>query len=113
MTGQTTQYFRPPKAWLRTKIKKKIDAMGYRTVLWSLNSKDWVLFNHKSIVSSIDKNIRNGDILLFHDSGNVFKPEGGNRRQTVKAISLLARTLRKRGFEFVTIEELTRDKSLV
>ncbi len=106
VTGQTTKYFRPPKAWLRRGIKKKIKLMGYETILWSLNSKDWVSFNHKSITNYISKNIKNGDILLFHDSGNVSTTEGGNRRQTVKSISLLARTLREKGFEFVSIEEL-------
>jgi len=106
ITGQITKYFRPPKAWLRKRIKEKIKSMGYDTILWSLNSKDWVSFNHKSIVNYISKNIRNGDILLFHDSGNVSTTEGGNRTQTVKSISLLARTLREKGFEFVSIEEL-------
>lgn len=105
-TGQTTKYFRPPKAWLRRKIKEKVKSMGYETILWSLNSKDWVSFNHKSIVRYISRNVKNGDILLFHDSGNVTTTEGGNRRQTVKAISLLARTLREQGFEFVSIGEL-------
>lgn len=110
ITGQTTKYFRPPKAWLRRKIKEKIKSMGYETILWSLNSKDWVSFNHKLIVKYISKNIRNGDILLFHDSGNVSKTEGGTRRQTVKSISLLARTLREKGFKFVSIEELIHGK---
>ena len=106
ITGFTTKYFRPPKAWLRQTIKKKVKSMGYETVLWSLNSKDWVSFNHKSIARYISKNIKNGDILLFHDSGSVTSTEGGSRVQTVKTISLLARTLRKQGFEFITIEEL-------
>jgi peptidoglycan/xylan/chitin deacetylase (PgdA/CDA1 family) len=110
ITGETTKYFRPPKAWLRNKMKALIKSMGYETVLWSLNSKDWVTFNHKSMVRHIVKNVKNGDILLFHDSGNVAGAEGGNRRQTVKAVSLLARTLRDKGFEFVTIEELLDDQ---
>ena len=106
ITGMTTKYFRPPKAWLRQTIKDKVQSMGYETVLWSLNSKDWVSFNHKSITRYITKHIKNGDILLFHDSGNVASTEGGSRLQTVKTISLLARTLREKGFEFISIEEL-------
>jgi peptidoglycan/xylan/chitin deacetylase (PgdA/CDA1 family) len=105
-TGVTTRFFRPPKAWLRAKIKKKIKSIGYDIVLWSLNSKDWVMFNHKYIVKYISMRIKNGDILLFHDSGNVFSTEGGNRTQTVKAIPLLVKALRKKGFEFVTVEQL-------
>ena len=106
ITGITTQYFRPPKAWLRRTIKEKVKSMGYETILWSLNSKDWVSFNHKAIAQYISKRVKNGDILLFHDSGNVTSTEGGSRRQTVKTISLLARMLRQKGFEFISIEEL-------
>ena len=80
--------------------------MGYDIILWSLNSKDWVSFNHKHIVRYLVRRVRNGDILLFHDSGDVLTTEGGSRNQTVKAISLLARTLREKGFEFVSVEEL-------
>jgi len=106
ITGQTTKFFRPPKAWLRKSIKEKIKSMGYAIILWSLNSKDWVCFNHKYIVQYLSRNIQNGDILLFHDSGNISKTEGGDRTQTVESIGLLAATLRKKGYEFVSIEEI-------
>lgn len=106
ITGQTTRIFRPPKAWLSGAIKRKIQSMGYDIVLWSLNSKDWVSFNHKRIVRYLAGKVRNGDILLFHDSGNIVTTEGGNRNQTVKAISLLARALKEKGFAFVSVEEL-------
>ncbi len=108
-TGRTTKIFRPPKAWLSKSIKEKIKSMGYDVVLWSLNSKDWVSFNHRDIVRYLIPRVKNGDILLFHDSGNVFTTEGGNRNQTVKSISLLARTLQEKGFEFVSVEELIYD----
>jgi peptidoglycan/xylan/chitin deacetylase (PgdA/CDA1 family) len=109
-TGQTTQFFRPPKAWIRHSIKDKIKSLGYEIVLWSLNSKDWVNFNHRKIVQYISRKVKPGDILLFHDSGNVFSTEGGARRQTVKSIGLLARTLRAQGFEIVPLEELIDSK---
>lgn len=109
ITGYTTKLFRPPKAWLQNTIKHKIKSMGYAIILWSLNSKDWVNFNHKNIVKYIAKKVRNGDILLFHDSGNVFSREGGVRTQTVKSVTLLARTLKKKGYEFVSVEELINE----
>lgn len=105
-TGVTTKYFRPPKAWLTGAEKKQIRGMGYETILWSLNSKDWVTFHDKQITSYILRNVRPGDIILFHDSGGVFRPEGGSRKQTVKTISRLAGKLRERGYRFVTISEL-------
>ncbi|MCX5714311.1 MAG: glycosyltransferase family 39 protein, partial [Candidatus Omnitrophica bacterium] len=50
VTGFSTKYFRPPKAWLTSEEKKKVESLGYKVVLWSLNSKDWVTFDDKYIV---------------------------------------------------------------
>ncbi|MDO8663045.1 MAG: polysaccharide deacetylase family protein [Candidatus Omnitrophota bacterium] len=106
VTGVTPKYFRPPKAWLTQKEKVIIGRMGYKVILWSLNSKDWVTFHDKQITSYILRRIRPGDIILFHDSGGAFTTEGGDRAQTVKTISRLVRKLRERGYKFVTISEL-------
>ncbi|MDD5073186.1 MAG: polysaccharide deacetylase family protein [Candidatus Omnitrophica bacterium] len=110
VTGQTTRYFRPPKAWLNDTEKQKIKEMGYGIVLWSLNSKDWVTFHDKQITSYISRHIRPGDIILFHDSGGVFSTEGGDRRQTVKTIPRLVRKLQEKGYRFVTVSELLSGK---
>jgi len=109
VTGKTTVYFRPPKSWLTTREKNTINAMGYRVVLWSLNSKDWVTFDDRYMVPYLVNNVRPGDIILFHDSGGVFKPEGGDRHQTVQTIPRLIEELRKKGYTFVTITELLED----
>ncbi|MCK9602955.1 MAG: polysaccharide deacetylase family protein [Candidatus Omnitrophica bacterium] len=110
VTGKTTRYFRPPKAWLTGAEKKKLKEMGYGIVLWTLNSKDWVNFHDKQITSYILRNIRPGDIILFHDSGGVFTTEGGDRSQTVKTIPRLVRKLKEKGYSFVTIDELINTK---
>jgi len=109
ITGHTTKYFRPPKAWMPHHIKEKIKSMGYEVVLWSLNSKDWVTFNYKFIVQYLIRHSQNGDIILFHDSGDILKAEGGNRSQTVLAIAPLVAHLRAKGFELVTIEEMLNE----
>lgn len=108
VTGKTTVYFRPPKALLTDREKKQIEAMGYKIILWTLNSKDWVTFHDKQITAYILRHIQPGDIILFHDSGGVFSAEGGDRTQTVKIISRLVRKLKERGYEFVTISELLK-----
>jgi len=106
ITGIKTKYFRPPKAWLTREEKQQLKDMGYETVLWSLNSKDWVTFDDRYIVNYILRHVRPGDILLFHDSGGLFKPEGGKRKETVKAVSRLIEKLKERGYRFVTISQL-------
>ncbi|MCX5668856.1 MAG: polysaccharide deacetylase family protein [Candidatus Omnitrophica bacterium] len=108
VTGEKTKYFRPPKAWITGQEKKQLIDLGYETVLWSLNSKDWVTFDDRYIIKYILHHLRPGDIILFHDSGGVFRPEGGNRKETVKTIPHLVQLLRERGYRFVTISELLK-----
>ena len=77
--------------------------------LWSINSKDWTpLFNAQNWVNQVSHRIKAGDVILFHDSGNGFSAGGGHRSETVKAVSYLVENLRKKGFEFVTVEELLK-----
>lgn len=109
VTGKTTTMFRPPKAWLRDSTKEKIRSMGYAVVLWSLNSKDWAGFPPWYIVRYLAARVRGGDILLFHDSGNIFAREGSDRSQTVQAAALLIETLKGKGYSFVTVEELMHE----
>ncbi len=111
VTGKTTKCFRPPKALITKEEKGKIKSMGYNVVLWSLNSKDWVTFDNKSMIRYILRNIQNGDIILFHDSGGIFKREGGDRSETVSAIPLLTEKLKERDFKCVTIDELLGTES--
>jgi peptidoglycan/xylan/chitin deacetylase (PgdA/CDA1 family) len=106
ITGKETNLFRPPKSWLSKREKKKIKEFGFEVVLWSLNSKDWVNFDEKYIVSYLVKNIRPGDIILFHDAGGVWGIEKGDRSETVKTIFPLSEKLREKEYRFVTVGEL-------
>jgi len=108
ITGKTTKYFRPPKAWLTKREKKKVKEMGYEVVLWSLNSKDWVTFDDKYMLSYLMHHIQPGDIILFHDSGGAFSAEGGDRHETVLVIPRLIEKLKERGYRFVTVSELIK-----
>jgi len=110
-TGVLTKYIRPPKAWITAKERKMIEKLGYKVVLWSLNSKDWVNFDAKYIVRYIAHRVKSGDIILFHDSGGVFRIEGGDRSETVKSIALLAEALNQKGYKFVTLTELLERES--
>jgi peptidoglycan/xylan/chitin deacetylase (PgdA/CDA1 family) len=105
-TGVTPVLMRPPKGWVTDKDRKLINKLGYETILWSLNSKDWVTFDDKYIVKFIMARIKPGDIILFHDSGGVFGTEGGDRQETVKAVRMLVEKLKANGFAVTTVSEL-------
>jgi peptidoglycan/xylan/chitin deacetylase (PgdA/CDA1 family) len=106
VTGKKTDLLRPPKAWVTPAEKKIINNLGYKIILWSLNSKDWVNFNNRYIIKYLMHNIKPGDIILFHDSGGVFTAEGGNRKVTIKAVGLLIEKLREKGYRLTTVSEL-------
>jgi peptidoglycan-N-acetylglucosamine deacetylase len=106
ITGKTTKLFRPPKAWLTANEKREISDLGYKIILWSLSSKDWVRFHDKHIRRYILSNVRPGDIVLFHDAGGAFRIEGGNRKQTTKTLPRLIEKLKEKGYRFVTVSEL-------
>ncbi len=105
-TGVTPVLMRPPKGWVTDKDKKLINKLGYETILWSLNSKDWVSFDDKYIVKFLMGRIKPGDIILFHDSGGVFATEGGDRQETIKAVKTLVEKLKAKGFIVTTVSEL-------
>ncbi|MBF0478955.1 MAG: polysaccharide deacetylase family protein [Candidatus Omnitrophica bacterium] len=106
VTGIHTTLFRPPKAWISNQQKTALHKLGYTVVLWRINTKDWVNFDDKLIVHYVEKKIKPGDIILFHDAGGAIKSEGGNRQETVDTIAPLAAGLRKKGYRFATISEL-------
>lgn len=107
ITGEKTNLFRPPKGWLTKREKDYIKDLGYKIILWTLNSKDWVtFFNYKYIVKNLIKNTKPGDIILFHDSGGTFSLKEGNRANTAQAVSLLIDELKKKGYKFVPVSEL-------
>ncbi len=108
VTGKETRLFRPPKAWLSKNEKRLIADMGFTVVLWSINTKDWVRFDDQFLRKYVLKHVRPGDIILFHDSGGVFKPEGGDRKETVRAIFRLVEQLREMGYRPVTVSELLK-----
>lgn len=112
ITGRKTDLFRPPKGWLTKREKDYIKSLGYKIILWTLNSKDWVsFFGDKYIANKLARNIQPGDIILFHDSGGVFSLKDGNRLNTLKAISILINELKQKGYKFVTISELLSCKN--
>jgi peptidoglycan/xylan/chitin deacetylase (PgdA/CDA1 family) len=106
VTGASTGYFRPPRGWLTGNQRAAVNGMGYRVVLWSLNSKDWVTFDDKYVVRHILRKVRPGDIILFHDGGGIFGTDGRNRDETIKTIVRLVPKLRQRGYRLVTLAEL-------
>ncbi|WP_067621445.1 hypothetical protein [Alicyclobacillus acidiphilus] len=72
---------------------------GYAMVLWSVDSKDWANPGTATIVRNVVSNVHPGDIVLFHD-------QGGDRTQTVEALHQVLDRLSRKGYAFVTVNDL-------
>ena len=90
--------FRPPygiKTSAATKVAKQ---NGMAIVLWTLTSADTGTKKWEDVYTNIVVGAKPGDIALMHD----VKPH------TAKALPLILRDLKKKGFRFVTANEMLR-----
>ncbi|MEU6220787.1 polysaccharide deacetylase family protein, partial [Streptomyces sp. NPDC047022] len=101
--GVTTALLRPPYSsendalddadWA---VLKQADAAGYVTVLSTQDAEDWQRPGVNRILANATPHGRAGQILLMHDAG-------GDRSQTVTALSVLIPRLEGQGFRFATV----------
>jgi peptidoglycan/xylan/chitin deacetylase (PgdA/CDA1 family) len=94
--------FRPPDGdWNATTLQLlREDHM--LMVLWSLDTDDWQLPGVHTIVRRVLTGAKPGAIVLMHDAG-------GNRSETVAALPMVIRGLRRRGYKLVTVPQLLLD----
>lgn len=105
-TGRVPVGFRPPRGLYNQAVLDWLAVKKQPLILWSLSSQDWAEMSSRTIVNRVVGNVGNGDILLFHDSGDLFGDVGGDRAGTIQALPVIIDELKQRGFLFVTITEM-------
>ncbi len=95
-TAQEPTLLRPPGGIYDKNVLKQTCCNDLPIILWSVDVKDWNRCNSSEIASDIAKQVKNGDVILLHDT----KDSGVNA--ALKLIDMLE----MRGFEFVTVSEL-------
>jgi peptidoglycan/xylan/chitin deacetylase (PgdA/CDA1 family) len=98
-TGVKTTVFRPPYGNLRQGTWLKTNGLASVSVRWDIDTEDWRQPGTDVIVDRACSGIRPGSIILMHDGG-------GNRDQDLKALPRIIDRLHKKGYTFVTIDEL-------
>lgn len=96
ITGVCPQYLRPPYGDWNENLECRLDLT---TVFWSVDSLDWKLKNTDKIVNRVEKQAEDGAIVLMHD---IFGT-------SVEAALKLIDRLQKKGYTFVTVDELLID----
>jgi peptidoglycan-N-acetylglucosamine deacetylase len=102
-TGFSPCVFRPPYGATSSAMVSGAWSLGMSTILWDVDTNDWRRPGSGAIASRAVGGTRQGSIVLMHDGG-------GNRSQTVAALSRILRTLKSRGYRLVTVTQLLRQR---
>ncbi len=97
-TGVRPTLYRPPEGVLGDSRYAQLTSMGFRQILWNVDTLDWRGTNAIDIVSKLMQ-VRGGDIVLFHDY-----VVGDLASDT--ALDTCLAVLQARGMRFVTVTEL-------
>lgn len=97
--GFTPCLFRAPYGALSPALTAEARAMGFTTIQWDIDPRDWARPGVGEIESNVIDNARPGGIVELHDGG-------GDRSQTLAALPDIITTLRRRGYRFVTVTQL-------
>jgi peptidoglycan/xylan/chitin deacetylase (PgdA/CDA1 family) len=94
-TGSVPTMFRAPYgAWSPAVLQHCVQT-GMTPLAWSVDPRDWSRPGVASIVGNIMRNTSTGSIILEHDGG-------GNRSQTVAALTIVLPRLLAAGYHFTT-----------
>ena len=97
--NENIKYIRPPYGLIKDKYLRLIDA-SY--IMWSMDTLDWKKRNSDYIVNYVIDNVKDGDIILFHDSYS----------STVKAVEELLPILYSMGYQVMSVSELFELKGM-
>jgi peptidoglycan/xylan/chitin deacetylase (PgdA/CDA1 family) len=98
-TGVSPIWFRPPYGAINAKVWKQVRTSKMRVALWTVDTRDWTRPGDKTVLRRATRGVRKGAIILMHDGGV-------NRRQTIRTLPRIIDIFKKRGYVFVTLQEL-------
>lgn len=98
-TGFTPCLLRPPFGLGSRKLLRALAGRHLTSTLWSVNPRDFQTPGSATIKRRVLAGAKPGAIILTHDGG-------GDRSQTLAAIPSIVRTLKARGYRFVTVTDL-------
>ncbi|SDF11527.1 polysaccharide deacetylase family sporulation protein PdaB [Sporomusa acidovorans] len=98
VTGVEPRLLRPPNGHYSQTSLKVTDELGYKTIIWNVDSLDWKNPGRDVIVARVMKRLKPGAIILMHASDTPV--------QTADALPILIDKIKAEGYSFVTVGEL-------
>jgi peptidoglycan/xylan/chitin deacetylase (PgdA/CDA1 family) len=91
---------RPPYGAHNATVREICKELGYRVVLWDVDTDDWQGRSSEQMIDTILKHTTDGSIILMHDR----KHKG--RETVMETTKTVVPELRARGYTFVTVSQL-------
>lgn len=98
VTGQKSTIFAPPAGDMNNRTVAIAGELGYKTVLWTIDTVDWQRPAATVIVDRVVGKAQNGALVLMHPT----KP-------TAEALPIIIERLKEKGYKLVTVSELLAD----
>lgn len=98
LTRTTPKFFRPPNGDYDNTVVLTARELGYETVIWAVDSRDWMNPGVSAIVAQVSKNTFPGAIILFHASDSA--------RETHEALPMVLENLKTAGYEVMPLGQL-------
>jgi peptidoglycan/xylan/chitin deacetylase (PgdA/CDA1 family) len=98
-TGFTPCLFRAPGGAVDSSVVQVAHALGFATIQWNIDPRDWALPGQSEIVANVLANAQNGGIVEEHFGG-------GPRYETLDALPAEIDGLRRKGYQLVTLTEM-------
>jgi peptidoglycan-N-acetylglucosamine deacetylase len=103
--GEKPRLFRPPWGSFNENTQEILLSRGMHLVNWDVDSTDYLSLSSEEIVERVISQVKPGSIVLFHDAD-----EFGNPRNKInEVLPVIFEELKKRGYEFVTVDELIEE----
>lgn len=106
VVGVKTTLFRPPRGIYSNAVRRLLIDEGYRIILWTVSTMDWRGDSPRRILWRVMRHIKNGGIILYHDTGSIIRPEKASRDNTYQSLVAVIDYLQEAGYEIVPISDL-------
>lgn len=99
VTGEPpVKLFAPPYGEFNEEVLSVAGSLGYRTILWTVDTVDWKRPAPEIITRRVTEKIEPGAIILMHPTA-----------PTVEALGTIIKTLKEQGYTFVTVGRLLQE----
>lgn len=89
-------YCRPPGGSYDDKVVKCANNLGLSVVLWTINPGDYLDYSKELLLERFYACFSSGGIILLHDGG----------LYTLEILPIIIKDLKKKGYKFITIDEM-------